>query len=90
MSTHKYVGKGGWTGKHDINGTKISDGDIMKFDDPEHNSHPHKEPYCVTWSDDEAGFECESSDNYMLACVWCKMEIIGNMRNNPELMGYTK
>ena len=83
MSTNKYVGKGGWTGKHDITRTKILDGDILTYP-------THPEPYCIAWSDDEAGFECESSDNYMLACVWCKMKIIGNMRDNPELVGYTK
>ena len=77
----KYVGKGGWTGKHDINGTEIEDGDILEY--PE-----HPEPYCVVWNDDLAGFECESSDNFMLATVWDKMAIIGNMRDNPELMGY--
>ena len=77
----KYIGKGGWTGKHDINGTEIEDGDILKY--PE-----HQYPYCITWSDDLAGFACESSNNFMLATVWCKMEIIGNMRGNPELMGY--
>ena len=77
----KYIGKGGWTGKHDINGTEIEDGDILEY--PE-----HQKPYCVVWSDDLAGFECESSDNFMLAVVWCKMKIIGNMRGNPELMGY--
>ena len=77
----KYIGKGGWTGKHDINGTEIEDGDILKY--PE-----HQYPYCITWSDDLAGFACESSNNFMLATVWNKMKIIGNMRGNPELMGY--
>lgn len=77
----KYIGKGGWTGKHDINGTEIEDGDILEY--PE-----HPKPYCVVWSDDLAGFECESPDNFMLATVWDKMKIIGNMRGNPELMGY--
>ena len=83
MRTHAYVGKGGRTGKVDINETEILDGDILKYPG-------HPDPYCVVWSDDDAGFECESSDNYMLATVWNKMEIIGNMRDNPELMGYTK
>ena len=77
----KYIGKGGWTGKHDINGTEIEDGDILEY--PE-----HPDSYCAVWSDDLAGFECESSDNFMLATVWDKMKIIGNMRDTPELMGY--
>ena len=79
----KYIGKGGWTGKHDITGTEIEDGDILEYPG-------HTKPYCVVWSDDLAGFECESSDNFMLATVWNKMKIIGNMRSNPELMGYVK
>ena len=83
MSTHTYVGKGGWTGKRDITGTGIEDGDILTYP-------THPDPYVIAWNDDEAGFECECPDNYMIACVWCKMEIIGNMRDNPELVGYTK
>ena len=77
----KYIGKCGWTGKHDIDGTEIEDGDILEYPG-------RPEPFCVVWSDDLAGFECESSDNFMLATVWDKMKIIGNMRGNPELMGY--
>jgi len=65
----KHIGKHGRTGKVDINETEIEDGDILKY--PE-----HPEPYAIRWSDDEAGFVCENSDNFMLACVWCKMEII--------------
>ena len=82
MNTQKYIGKGGWTGKHDIHGTEIEHGDILEY--PE-----HPDPYAIKWSDDEAGFECENSTNFMLATVWNKMEIIGNMRCNPELMEQT-
>lgn len=75
----KHIGKGGLTGKVDINETEILDGDILTY--PEHS-----DPYCVKWSDDEAGFVCENSHNFMLACVWCEMKIIGNMCDNSELM----
>lgn len=78
-----YIGKGSRTGKHDINGTEIYDGDILTY--PEHDK-----PYCVTWCDDQAGFVCEHETNFMLASVWNEMKIIGNMRCNPELMGYYK
>ena len=27
----KYIGKGGWTGKHDTDGTEIEDGDILNI-----------------------------------------------------------
>ena len=77
-----HIGKGGDTGKHDINSIKIHDGDILK--------HPeHDDPYVIMWNDDEAGFVCENSTNFMLAAVWNQMKIVGNMRCNPELVGYT-
>lgn len=75
----KHIGKGGLTGKVDINKTEIHDGDILTY--PE-----HQEPYVIRWSDDVAGFVCESSDNFMLACVWDKMKIIGNIRDDLEFM----
>lgn len=79
----KHIGKGCLTGKVDIDGTEILDGDILTY--PE-----HQYPYLVKWSDDEAGFLCESQNNFMLARVWCEMKIIGNMRDNPELMVVSK
>lgn len=75
----KHIGKCGRTGKVDINKTEILDGDILTY--PE-----HPDPYAIKWSDDEAGFLCENSHNFMLACIWDKMKIIGNMRDNPELI----
>ena len=79
----KHIGKHGLTGKVDIDGTEILDGDILKY--PE-----HPDPYAIKWSDEEAGFLCENSHNFMHACVWCEMKIIGNMRDNPELMVVSK
>lgn len=79
----KHIGKGGLTGKVDINKTEILDGDILTY--PE-----HPDPYVIRWSDGVAGFVCENSDNYMLACVWGKMKIIGNMRDNLELMAVSE
>ena len=78
-----YIGKGNLTGKVDKNDVKIHDGDILEY--PE-----HKDPYVIMWNDDEAGFVCENSTNFMLAPSWHLMEIIGNMRCNPEILGYSK
>ena len=85
----KHIGKGGRTGKHDHNGAEIYDGHILKFIDTEKRQH-HDEPYLIQWDDNDAGFTCESSTNFMLACVWDQMEIIGHMRENPELMKHSR
>ena len=82
------IGKGGRTGKQDIEGTEIQDGDVMLYSEDVEKYPFHTDPYCVKWNDVIAGFECESKDNYMLAAAWHKMKIIGNMRTNPELMNH--
>jgi len=60
-----------FTGKHDIDGEEIYDGHIMSYED--------HEPYTVRWSDEDAGFICENSDNYILPAAWNKMKIIVNV-----------
>lgn len=82
-SMNDSIGKGGRTGKCDIDGTEIYDGDILKYPN-------HAEPYHIMWSDDSSGFVCENTTNFMLSCIWHEMKIVENMRNNPELMGYKK
>jgi len=61
-----------FTGHHDIDGDEIYDGHILKYE-------KHDEPYTVMWSNDDAGFVCENSTNYMLPAVWNEMRIIGNV-----------
>lgn len=85
----EHIGKGGRTGKQDRNGAEIHDGRILKYIDTEKYQH-HDEPYLVQWDNNDAGFTCESPTNFMLACVWNQMEIIGNIRDNPELMGHSQ
>ena len=75
---------GEFTGKHDVDGTKILDGDILEYCNIKKYPH-HPNPYLVEWDDDAAGFKCENADNYMLASVWSEMRIIGNRFENPEL-----
>ena len=79
----KHIGKCGLTGKHDIDGTEILDGDIMDYCNA---GAYHPNPYLVEWDDDEAGFRCENGSNYMLASIWNQMRVVGNRCSNPELL----
>ena len=80
-----HIGKGAYTGKQDIDGTEICDGDIMEhFDTAKHPGN--KNPYLIEWDDEEAGFKCENGLNYMLASMWCEMRVIGNKCANAELL----
>ena len=81
----KHIGKGGWKGKYDVDGTEIDDGDILEYQDVE--KYPHHPPtYLIEWDDDAAGFKCENSSNYMLASVWDEMRVVGNRCSNPALL----
>ena len=85
----KHIGKYGLTGKVDIDGTEIVDGDILEHCNHEKNPHP-PHLYLVEWDNDDAGFKCENGSNYMLACVWCEMRVVGNRCSNPELLAECK
>ena len=80
----EHIGKCGLTGKHDIDGTEICDGDIMEYCGSDKYKHPN--PYLIEWDNDGAGFKCENGSNYMLASVWDEMRVVGNRCSNPELL----
>ena len=73
---------GQFTGLTDENGTKIFEGDIVEI-------AKEDEPFKVEWCEDSARFILSAStfccdfDNYW---GW-EMEVIGNIHDNPELLG---
>lgn len=74
-----------YTGLKDKNGTEIYEGDIL--DVILHNGE--HENYLIQWDEREAGFEAYNRDrsNYILSYIWDECEVIGNIFENPELMG---
>lgn len=75
-------------GPKDKNGKEIYGGDILSY--PRHKGY-----YLIEWkcNDSDCGFTCERnkpSYNYMLPRVWDRMKIIGNIYENPELLGKEK
>lgn len=75
---------GQFTGKYDIRGQEIYNDSILKYENPD---YPNHKPYVVRWSEEDCCFECINSENFMLPSVWCEMEIIGNVFDNPGLVG---
>ena len=67
---------GQWTGLVDKNGKKIFEGDIVRT--------RGKDIYLVEWNNDYGGFECF---NYETGIDLNSAEVIGNIHDNPELLG---
>ena len=74
-----------YTGVTDRNGTKIFESDIVTSD----QFCPDEEGYgVINWRDDELMFVVETDDAYydFININWTKLEVIGNVFDNPELI----
>lgn len=81
---------GQYTGLKDRNGERIFEGDILIYvDDGEYDVN---EKYLVVFDDDEAAFRtkfyCEGKYMCYEDIIPCEnFEVIGNIHDNPELLG---
>lgn len=77
------ITRGQYTGLRDRNGTKIFEGDILRA--------KNKIPYVISYSDDVAGFVAKGDVillvSHMANAIKRSYEIIGNIYDNPELLG---
>ncbi len=77
-----------YTGIKDKNGKEIYEGDIVKLD-----SNTLKITGIVTYHNDEAVFVLEDLHDEIEECLWYMqedLEVIGNIYDNPELLGVNK
>lgn len=68
----------------DKNGTKIFEGDILKFTYNEEDENPVF--YSVEWKNDRACFGYAETEDKMLEVDALHCEVIGNIHDNPELL----
>lgn len=69
---------GQFTGKLDVNGEKIFDGDILLDRDEQVAG-------IVQWDEDEAGFGITLEDCWYNGECFSDLEVIGNIYDNPDL-----
>ncbi len=69
---------GQYTGLTDKNGKKIFEGDIVALGEYR---------YTVEWKEDRLGYGYFETADRMLQCDGGHCEIIGNIHDNPELLG---
>jgi hypothetical protein len=68
---------GQYTGKNDIEGNKIFDGDILEDSDGNH--------YCVYYNESEAAYHLKYFAGVVRG-IYYNVVVVGNMTDNPELM----
>lgn len=75
---------GQFTGLTDKNGTKIFEGDIVKFFYDENDEIPTF--YSIEWKSDRACFGYAETADKMLEVDTLHCEVIGNIHDNSELL----
>jgi uncharacterized phage protein (TIGR01671 family) len=76
------------TGLKDKNGTKIYEGDIIKIFGIGYNYGYSQQIVSVSWDAEKMCFMCGKSKSlYNYSTIsWAKIEVIGNIHDNPELL----
>lgn len=83
---------GQYTGLTDKNGTKIFEGDIVRFIDIDFDGSERKAVGVIAWNRKAANFDIVKG-TYRLDFhypVFEEIEVIGNIYDNPELVGGNK
>ena len=78
---------GQYTGLTDHNGQKIWEGDIAIV---KHNRFVEPKPFVVEWNFGDAGWnwkDAEGNTDAMWSSIAETAEVIGNIHDNPELLG---
>ena len=75
---------GQYTGLTDKNGTKIFEGDILKFTHNKEDENPVI--YSIEWKNDRGCYGYAETEYKLIEIDVLHCEVIGNIHDNPELL----
>ena len=84
---------GQYTGLTDKNGTKIFEGDIVRFIDIDFDGSERKAVGVMTWNRKAANFDIVNGTyrlDFHYPTLFEEIEVIGNIHDNPELLEVTE